>query len=467
MEAALVENEISYTSKQKSWFFGVFALKPDAFYIPSGDLKLITKAIAQVNEIIRNNNNGIDRFSKNFFLGEIKDRIAYEQNMCDSVFGLVFGDTREIQNKQKESVLEEHRTKLFTRAKQIFQNHESDEILQIRAFTLDLVNVKFADNGQVVGTVGCSFCGENSPMANVKLYYRQLGRGSWIISNLQTHLMTHHSNIDDLLNIKKRIKKKPNHAILTNTSTEPNQIEPIIGKSNMQRMDSSVEDYLYQQMKRQIIKMGNCVTKNLEPHYEIVFGQKSWKAIKLCDVPAEGDCLFLSYAHQIYGYKIDSNDLNEKASELRTQVVGHILDNINDFVHEVKGRIYESGAVNIVSLIEDCRDFVENSLAQEGFWGGTESIKALSRMHDVNVIVINDDGSCDLPTHKLNLESKSTILIYFSGPKDVNCQNSDRNHYESVFWLPDVMLAEFAKQIAKDENQFTQFQNNCSAISIE
>lgn len=466
LEAALTESEISYTSKQKSWFFGVFALKPDAFYIPSGDLKLIMKAIGHVNETIGGNNNGIDRYNKKHFFA-IKDRIAYEQNMCDSVFGLVFGDAREIQSKQKINMLAEHRTKLFFRAKQIFQNHESDEILSIRAFTLESVHVKFTDNGQTEGIVECSFCEENSSFGNIKVYYRHVGHGSWIVSNLQTHMITHHSNINDMLKRRpKRIRRMPNHT-LVEASAKPNQINPKIEKFNVQRMDSSIEDNLYQQMKRQIIKMGNCVTKNSDTHYELVFGTKEWEAIKLCTIPGEGDCLFISLAHQFFGYKNDSNELIESALELRKQVVRHILDNITDFEHELKGRIFESGAVKIHNVIDDCRDFVENSLSNEGFWGGAETIKAVSRMNQVNIIVINDDGTCGLPTHNLNFECKRTILIFFCGSKNVNQQNSNRNHYESVFWMADAMLANFAKKIVQDENQFTQLRSNTSTISID
>lgn len=453
LEAALVENKISYTNKQKSWFFGVFALKPEVFYITSGDLKLITKAIAHVNETIGNNNNGIDHFDRKHFCA-IKGRISYEQSMCDSVFGLVFGDTRETQNKQKENILAALRQKLFIRAKQIFHNHETDEILSVRSFTLESVQVKLAQNGQTEGSVECSFCEETRPIANVKVYYREVARGSWILSNLNAHMTTHHSSIGEMF--KRRTKR---------AGIKPNRFEPKTEQLNLLPTDSIVEDHLYQLMKRQIIKMGNCVTKNQEAHYEVVFGPKSWEAIKLCAAPGDGDCLFTSLSHQLNGYKIGSDELTEMASELRKNVVHYILENITDFSHELKGRIFESGAVKIHNLLEDCRDFVENSLAQEGFWGGVETIKAVSSMNGVNIIVINDDGSCNMPAHHLNSEFKTTILIFFSGSKDNNHQ-TDRNHYDSVFWMADTMLANFAKKIVVSENQLRQM-NDCSSISIE
>lgn len=146
LDACLAETSQIYSSKQKSWFFGPFCSKPTSFYILAGDVKLIQKGIAKVNELIDEGENGIDFFRKEQF-NKVKDRIPYERNMCDSVFGLVFGDVREFKKNEMQRNIEDHRTKLFGRAKTILERYETEEMMPIREFTMDSVELNINSDG--------------------------------------------------------------------------------------------------------------------------------------------------------------------------------------------------------------------------------------------------------------------------------------------------------------------------------
>lgn len=165
-------------------------------------------------------------------------------------------------------------------------------------------------------------------------------------------------------------------------------------------------DRLNFQMKQQIIKMANVAIKNTDELNETLLwkenkGTKQPKMIKYCAVEGNGDCLFLSISHQLNGYKINSDQHKEHALKLRQDITWHIKENFGDFLHELKGRVYEQNLNDInvedESEIEiSCHQFIDTKLVNSGVWGGIETFKAISKMHNVNIIVLNGDGSCNM-----------------------------------------------------------------------
>lgn len=200
----LHESGQTYNNKQKSWFFGPFSMKPEVFYITSGDLKLLLKAVEKVKELKSSNENDFFNHFNKEKLNDIKERLSYENTMFDSVFGLIFGDSREAQKLQNERILRELQQKLFGRAKELLVQFETDEIVSVREFTMESINVIHTGIGPMHGVISCNFCSEHSPARDVKVFYRTTGSGSWILSNLISHLDRHHSMQNDFQRLPKR-----------------------------------------------------------------------------------------------------------------------------------------------------------------------------------------------------------------------------------------------------------------------
>lgn len=490
MDAALSETETVYNNKQKSWFFGAFASMPSKFYITGGEKKLIDRAIKLVKETVGEPESeaGLEHFSKEHF-NTIKDKIPYERNMTDTVFGLVFGDVRENEKAEAERMMIDLKKKLFVRVKPIFGSFECDEILAFRAFTLDSVNVSFNTNGLPQGSITCSFCDDRRSASDIKIFYRLIGNsGSWILSNLISHLERCHTprnsehlefaeNTEDVPGTKcKRLKKNAKSKQNNKKTSERNTtielvIQPIATKCEIDTVE--LESEFYSQMKQQIIKMGNIAAKNHDEFAETVLGTagkgtKIWKTIKYCQVSANGNCFFLSMSHQFFGCKIGSEQHIQHATELRQNVVSHIKEHFRRFQHELKGRVYDTWVDGADDDIDKaCHDFIESYITDPPIWGGIEAIKALSEILKVNIIAVNDDGTCNMPS-QFDMEKERSLLLFFQSLSQQKGNNNDRIHYDSVISLSDVKLKEFAKELTLMEIKHqTLASNDLSHISID
>lgn len=210
-----------------------------------------------------------------------------------------------------------------------------------------------------------------------------------------------------------------------------------------------MEDMLSIQMKKQIIKMTNETAKKSDV---VVALQKSGKGngrrqvVKYCEINGDGDCLFLSLSHKLFASKVDSDEHMNDALQLRARVVEFILSNISEFLHVIKGRIYESESNSDAaskSIDEDeCRNFVQNKLAKPGFWGGIETFKAVSLIHNVNIVCLNDDGSYNLPC-KFNSKAERSLIILYS----------QKVHYDSVVGFSDLKLSNIVDVLVSDQKK--------------
>lgn len=184
--------------------------------------------------------------------------------------------------------------------------------------------------------------------------------------------------------------------------------------------------------------------------------------MKYCEVNGEGDCLFLSLSHQLFAFKVNSEEHVNDTHQLRATVVEFILSNISDFLHEIKGRIYETES-NLVATAaakiideEECRDFVQNELAKRGFWGGIETFKAVSLIYNVNIVCVNDDGSCNLPC-KFNSKAERTLIFLYS----------EKVHYDSIVGLNDLKISKIVDVLVNDQKKNNKLElMDASHISI-
>lgn len=83
----------------------------------------------------------------------------------------------------------------------------------------------------------------------------------------------------------------------------------------------------------------------------------------------------------------------------------------------MKGRVYDAWVNSAGDNIEKaCHDFIDNYITEPPVWGGIEAIKALSEILNVNIISINDDGSCNIPNHFDTGNERSLSLFFKACP---------------------------------------------------
>lgn len=94
-------------------------------------------------------------------------------------------------------------------------------------------------------------------------------------------------------------------------------------------------------MKQQSIKMSNIVAKNHDKMHETVLGSasngsKASNTIKYCPVAGDGDCLFSSVTHQLFGLEFDSEAHKQRTLQLRKEVVEYIMASLPEFMQPIE-----------------------------------------------------------------------------------------------------------------------------------
>lgn len=279
----------------------------------------------------------------------------------------------------------------------------------------------------------CCFCDVNSSVKQVKVYFHHSPcSGYWILSNLSSHLQKCHSD---------KPQKKGKQTVISL------KIEPVF----QMKTSDVVEDQICTQMFTQTIKMIN-VSMSSKEQIHIFFQdpkKKVNKTVKICHMKKDGNCLYAALAHQLFHDKINSDEHKIHTQQLRSEVIDFIKQNFDSFVHHLKGRIYERNITKeIPDINAECLSFLEEELALEGVgknhWGGTESIVAISQIHKANIIINNQNATCNM-VRKFNPSYLKALLIAFGSS---NSKSQNRNHYDSVVNISDNFIKKLTKDLA-------------------
>lgn len=111
--------------------------------------------------------------------------------------------------------------------------------------------------------------------------------------------------------------------------------------------------------------------------------------------------------------------------------------------------------MKIEDIYEACTKYLEEKLPKKGVWGSTETIKAVTRMNAVNILIVNAKGECYFPLG-FHMRLKKTVILTFGivpvhahtesdvdqrqidgcdasdMAQDEDIPNTKRNHYNSV-----------------------------------
>lgn len=173
-------------------------------------------------------------------------------------------------------------------------------------------------------------------------------------------------------------------------------IESVDGSMRFESVYDNYEQIMYSQISTQITKMLQTVLVFNEKEERVIFEtENSERHLEIAKIIGDGNCLFRALAHQPFNEKLNTAKQNNSTIKLRADVVRFIKDNYVQFEHELKGCVFDLDYRPIINDIEnECQLYVHNILTKDGSWGGSESIKAVSSIYSVNILMFNEYGPC-------------------------------------------------------------------------
>lgn len=167
--------------------------------------------------------------------------------------------------------------------------------------------------------------------------------------------------------------------------------------------------------------------------------------------------------------KIGSDEHILASRKLRIDNIAHIKKNLPLYERDIKGRIYERFLENkIHDFPKRCKIFLDESLGSDGFWAGSESLKAMAGITETNIIVFSEKGELYFG-NRYDRDYKRSIMIAFriTDPKSNDVSNTNRNHYDSVTKVSDQDIFESAERLIKQYLNSRSLQENNDVILID
>lgn len=182
--------------------------------------------------------------------------------------------------------------------------------------------------------------------------------------------------------------------------------------------------WLYEQMSEQIQQMiaANLVNGDTEENTQFQLKEQPPRFISIVKTSPDGNCLFSALAHQLWKNQITSETHTKKTQELRATVVDHILNPLHYHLYEqiILDRLNKKTTVPS----GECKMFIRYGLANSK-WDGLKTLKAVSNHFQVNIVIINEFGSCNMVTGSETYNRTLVIAYRLNGA-------SVYNHYDSV-----------------------------------
>lgn len=473
-------------------FFGpVYCFDQASFEFTPGDRVQIEEIVAYVKSICSDPNKGPKYFALNK-----SQKIKPSYQNVGRYFGKPLSCIPQNRLPQDDESLKQQ---LFANACKILRK-KSVSIEKMQLFTESMVSVVGENDTEITGSIECLFCKLiNVPRLPISVQKKVTGNPPkiyWNVSNFAKHVDTHmknsnkktpklkptmnefdtpldkslfesiieedHSernieNVDDDIGIEENAESDADN---DNSYTIGLEIKPI---DNLSFSSNDLQALVYTQISKQMVRMNETALKYNEKEFDMMFLMKNeHHTLHLTKIKMDGNCLYGSLVHQLFRTKIDSRKHTTEIKKLRTNVISHINEYSNDFEHELKGSAIEYyGRDYIKQQFSDYQtastDFLNNVLPQNGTWGGSETMKAVSRMMSVNILVINENGDFDF-ARDFNLQFKNTVILAFgtflANKNDsresnaVNIPNTERDHYNSVIRLEQSDIFIMSKELA-------------------
>lgn len=263
--------------------------------------------------------------------------------------------------------------------------------------------------------------------------------------------------------------------IESNASASASSETDVIGLNNqITSSKSNIEDEIYSQISDQSVRMMTACLHNAEKMVTVNFylGDNVIRQVKIVEIDTDGNCMYASLAHQLFSEKLLAKKHKCLTQQLRMDAVNYIRENLVLFEHELKDRLYSSVGYKDKYLECDFISFLDENLSQDKFWGGAESMRAISYLYEVNIIVFLEDGPCYSVNH-FNMGYKRSVAIAFRNSKhhsdsqtdDNENEVIDFNHYDSVCEIDQQDMIKCMEKIADSSQKQNHFHSTIISLN--
>lgn len=445
---ALLDDEILIET-----FGEKYAKSPEKFEFLPGQISFIKVLAAHVKKLVdeHGENTGLKHFNEKKKTGK-----TTRPNLMQTIDNI--GTKKTVGSKLPLRNLTHNQL-----ADQLFQKFQAC----LKTFDVNIncnANVIEVEPSGTYGNIKCPLCDETEKPRRV---YYNCGSGKrsgyWVLANYEKHLKTIHSLVvrrlkmkrlnvkiettneavsklqsnDELIESKTLCQEEESIVMLSSSNTENVEhdvndsveyLGPVSNVSSTQ-MNKNDDPWLYTQISEQIQQMIAATLINGESEHRMKFClDQADHTISIIATIPDGNCLFSALSHQLWPNHITSSVHKENIKKLRSQVVEHILkpDNFSIYEFMLHDRVNKSKIISTdAELTMECKLFVRHGLSRNGAWGGLETIKAVSTLYDVNVVIINEHKKCNMV--RTSNQCKRTIVIAYR-------LNSEQEyyHYDSV-----------------------------------
>lgn len=389
------------------------------------------------------------------------------KNLCQTPWGLLYGDSADFdvncdqsrkRGHKKPTNLEKLKDDLFSKLKKKTESYMA-KLNPVSEFSIESISVQIDKGASVEGIFTCNFCKTDSLVNKVKLYFDQSnGRANWVISNFSRHFKNHHQKDASSKSCSGKgvstAQHKPNRSLELDIELDTRK-EEIVEVEEMIEEDvidcTEIEDFLYKQMSLQNIHLVNSTLLNEEDVIDFYVGldlddstSSNCKQIKVCRIDGDGNCLYGSLIHQLTFCEIGTAAHKKQTRLLRQECVSFIEKNFEKYLPFLKSRVIEKYEKldqifneKSCDMKKECETILK-SLSLNGTYGGVETIKAFSEIKKVNVITINEDGTCNF-VHTLDTKYNRSLFVAFR----------NGNHYDSIAEIDTETMGAFANQLAR------------------
>lgn len=192
---------------------------------------------------------------------------------------------------------------------------------------------------------------------------------------------------------------------------------------------------MYDQISNQMIKMTEkCENHNETPIIMKLVCENKENDAQVAIIEQDGNCLFNALAHQLFDLKLRSDQLAEQSAIMRASVVKLINENKSEFESELQGSISNQN-LNNENKIKVYDDYI-NQLSKNGFWGGAEVYRAVTLIHQVNILIINANANFYFPLG-FDISFEQTVLIAYKS----------NIHYDSVVHIDALCIFKIVNDI--------------------
>lgn len=425
--------------KMREYFGEAYANDPENFEFLPGDIKLIKYLVAHVKNLVdgKGKNKGLKLFQpKNAPSVSISKRMPITQNQQQP--------TEESPNEEiEDQILVVLKSTLFGKIMECMQLYKVNELVDLENVNESIVTIH-RNGTQIYGEVYCVLCQsvpETKDTQPKRVSYSSTKNSKfWVTSNFVTHLKRYHKLSAPSTAPKKTSKsvngKKKSELSTTDFMVSQDDIQnaSVIIIETQQPNGEHYADDWYQQISRQITLMSQSVLANGDNQTNVNVKLNDTDAIKIKVVrsPSDGNCLFRSLAHQLYAHGMNTEQLNKECTDLRATVVEHIRQNAKSFEHEIKGRVYDNidnrcQSTADIDIVAECSFFTSGLLSRDKYWGGAETLKAVSEIYGVNIIVFYEEEKYQVVSKNFD----KTICVAFR-LRASSKSSVIRNHYDSV-----------------------------------